>query len=497
MRTRAGLTPLAMIEIAPTAPTPIYRQVYASLRAAILGGRLAPGATLPSTRTLSEALRISRTTVVAAFEQLIAEGYVEGRAGAGSFVARALPDDLLRPAPDPATRTRPRTVGRALSQRGQLLAATPVLTARDEGRPIAFRPGIPALDDFPFALWARLVARRYRHPPRELLAYGDPAGYRPLREAIAGYLRESRGVRCQPEQVLVTTGTQQAVDLIARILLDPGDAVWVEDPGYLAARGALRSAGATLAPVPVDEQGLDVVAGIARRPDAKMVYVTPSHQYPLGVTMSLQRRLALLEWAARADAWVLEDDYDSEFRYAGRPLAALQGLDTDGRVIYLGTFSKVMFPSLCLAYLVVPEDLIEPFTTSRALINRHLPSLEQAAVADFIVDGHFLRHIRRMRTLYAERQAALVAAARDELAGLLTVAPGEAGLHLVGWLNSGGDDRQAARRAGSHGVEAPALSPFCIEPPARPGLLLGYAAIPPPAIVAGARRLALALRSAQ
>jgi GntR family transcriptional regulator/MocR family aminotransferase len=493
MRVRPALLPAASLTLDPHAPTPVYRQIYAGLREAILHGRLGPGAALPSTRAYAAELGLSRTTVVTAFEQLLAEGYVQGRAGAGTYVAGALPDDLLRPAGDRAEGSAPGRNGRGLSKRGALLAATPVAAARDEGRPGAFRPGIPALDAFPFELWARLVARRYRRPPRELLSYGDPAGYRPLREAIAAYLGESRAVRCRPEQVLVVTGTQQAIDLTARVLLDPGDTVWVEDPGYIAGRGSLRGAGAEVAPVPVDEQGLDIAAGIAAAPHARMVYVTPSHQYPLGVTMSLARRLALLEWAGRADAWVLEDDYDSEYRYAGRPLAALQGLDADGRVIYLGTFSKVLFPSLCLAYLVVPADLVDAFVAARMLVNRHSPSLEQAALTDFIVEGHFMRHIRRMRGLYAERQAALVDAAARELAGLIEVAPREAGLHLVGWLPAGADDRAASRAAAAHGVEAPPLTPFSVRPAPRPGLLLGYAAVNEAEIRVGAQRLALAL----
>jgi GntR family transcriptional regulator/MocR family aminotransferase len=497
MRTRRAVAAATSLTLDPASPAPIYRQIYSGVRAAILQGRLAPGAALPSTRAFAAELGVSRTTVVAAFEQLLAEGYVQGRAGAGTYVAQTLPDDLLRPAADRPARHAAGGDGRGLSRRGALLAATPVAAARDEGRPVAFRPGLPALDAFPFALWARLVARRYRRPPAELLSYGDPAGYRPLREAIAGYLGESRAVRCRPEQVLVVTGAQQAIDLTARVLLDPGDAVWVEDPGYIAGRGSLRGAGAELVPVPVDAQGLDVAAGVAAAPAARMVYVTPSHQYPLGVTMSLPRRLALLEWASRASAWVLEDDYDSEYRYAGRPLAALQGLDSEGRVIYLGTFSKVLFPSLCLAYLVVPADLVDAFVAARMLVNRHSPSLEQAALTDFIVEGHFMRHIRRMRAFYAERQAALVAAAERELAGLLAVTPSEAGLHLVGWLPDGADDRAAARAAAAHGVEAPPLTPFGIRPVPRPGLLLGYAAVDEAAIRTGARRLAGALRASQ
>jgi GntR family transcriptional regulator/MocR family aminotransferase len=303
-------------------------------------------------------------------------------------------------------------------------------------------------------------------------------------------------VRCEASQVIVVTGAQQAVDLAARILLDPGDTAWVEDPGYQGARGALIAAGIRLAPVPVDAEGLDVRRGARSAPGARLVYVTPSHQYPLGVTMSLNRRLALLEWASASGAWILEDDYDSEYRYAGRPLAALQGLDTAGRVIYAGTFSKVLFPALRLGYLVVPPELVDAFIAARALADRHSPSVTQAALADFIDGGHFARHVRRTRALYAERQAALVHAARRTLGGLLEVAPAEAGMHLMGWLRAGVDDRAAARAALTRAVDVPPLSAYRARPTRpsdRGGLMLGYAAYAPREIDEACGRLALAL----
>jgi GntR family transcriptional regulator/MocR family aminotransferase len=318
-----------------------------------------------------------------------------------------------------------------------------------------------------------------------------------LRETIAAHLGEARAVRCEASQVIVVTGAQQAVDLAARVLLDPGDTAWVEDPGYQGARGALVAAGIRLAPVPVDREGLDVRRGAREGPGARLVYVTPSHQYPLGVTMSLNRRLALLEWASASGAWILEDDYDSEYRYAGRPLAALQGLDTAGRVIYAGTFSKVLFPALRLGYLVVPPDLVDAFVAARALADRHSPSVTQAALADFIDGGHFARHVRRTRALYAERQAALVRAARRSLGGVLEVAPAEAGMHLMGWLVAGLDDRAAARAALTRNVDAPPLSGFRVRPARRGergGLVLGYAAYTPREIDDACGRLAAALR---
>jgi GntR family transcriptional regulator/MocR family aminotransferase len=329
---------------------------------------------------------------------------------------------------------------------------------------------------------------------RHLLDYGDPLGFMPLREAIATYLREARAVRCEAGQVMVVSGSQHGLDLATRLLLDPGDRVWLEDPGYLGARGALMAAGARLVPVPVDGEGLEVARGIRVAPDARLAYVTPSHQYPLGVTMSLARRLALLEWARARRAWIVEDDYDSEYRYTGRPLASLQGLDRHGRVIYVGTFSKVLFPALRLGYVVVPPALVDAFAAARGLVDRHPPSVTQAVLAEFIAEGSFARHVRRMRMRYAEQQAALVEAARHKLDGVLEVSPAEAGMHLVGWLPSGADDRAASGTAQQVGVEAPALSTFRLRRSGRCGLLLGYAAWAPSELRAAVDTLAAALR---
>jgi GntR family transcriptional regulator/MocR family aminotransferase len=473
--------------------TPLHRQIYNEIRAAVLSGRLAPGARLPSTRALAADLAVSRNTAAGAFDQLLAEGYIEGRRGAGTFVARALPDDLLR-VPRGAPRPRPSRASAILSARGKMLAST-VLTpvAQEDGAPRAFRPGIPALDAFPRELWARMAARIYRNSSAALLSFSDPAGYPPLRRAIAEYLRAARGVRCSAGQVIVTSGSQQALDLAARVLLDAGDTVWVEDPGYLLARGALTAAGIRPVPVPVDAEGLSVTQGERLARHARMAYVSPSHQYPLGVTMSLARRMALLAWASQRNAWIVEDDYGSEFRYAGRPLASLQGLDTLGRVLYIGTFSKVLFPSLRLGYLVAPEGAVEAFAAARALADRYPPVHPQAMVAEFLAEGHFGRHIRRMRTLYAERQAMLLGAARREWGGLLDVSGSDAGMHLVGWLPNGVDDRAVSRRAALAGVTAPALSDYYLGTAGRPGLLLGYASVNGRKISEGARTLALAM----
>jgi GntR family transcriptional regulator/MocR family aminotransferase len=342
-------------------------------------------------------------------------------------------------------------------------------------------------------LWARLEARHWKLAPDELLNYSDPAGHYPLRESVAAYLQTSRGVVCTPEQVIITTGSQQGLDLAARLLLDPGEAVWVEDPGYLGARGAFLAAGARVVAVGVDREGLDVAAGRRLEPRARLAYVTPSHQYPLGVTLSLRRRLELLEWASEHSAWIVEDDYDSEYRYRGRPLAALQGLDRQGRVIYVGTFSKVMMPGLRLGYLVVPPDLVEAFVAGRALMDRHPPGPVQAVLAEFIREGHFVRHIKRTRLLYAERQEALIQALRRHFGGWLEVEGAEAGLHLAAWLPPGIDDQEASRLAAEQGIEALPLSAYSLCRLPRGGLMLGYAAFTPAELAEGVAALREAL----
>jgi len=451
----------------PSTSSPLFRQVYDALRQRILDGTLAAGARVP---------------------------YLDGQVGSGTYVPRTLPEDLLVVPSTVRPRPPSRMRRRGLSRRGQLLIRTSASVVRYSGPPRPFRPGVPDLDAFPSAIWAKLVARHLREPPRRLLGYDDPAGYGPLRQAIAAHLAAARAVRCEPEQVLIVTGLQHALDLVARVLLDPGETAWVEDPGYPGGRATLEGSGVVAVPVPVDADGLDVIAGSARWPNARLACVTPSHQYPLGVTLSLPRRLALLDWARRADAWVVEDDYDSEFRYAGRPLAALHGLDRDGRVLYISTCSKALFPALRIGYLVVPIDLVDAFKAALAATHRQTATLAQATLADFFEEGHFLRHVRRMRVQYADRQEALLRAARRELGGLLDVQPCETGMHLVAWLPDGLDDQSASMAAAADGVEAPALSNYRIERCDRGGLLLGYAAFEPREIRDGIRRLGSALR---
>jgi GntR family transcriptional regulator/MocR family aminotransferase len=478
------------VELDPALKLPLFRQLYGGIRDAVLGGRLPAGARLPPSRGLAAELGVSRNTVTLAYDQLVAEGYLQGRPRSGMQVAAT-----LRPQRDP---TPVRSAGPStyqpprVSARGLAIASAPMPGLASAGKPPSpFRPGVPAIDLFPLRLWSRLVQRRLRRPPA--LGYGEPAGYAPFRAAIAEYVSAARGARCVADQVIVVNGSQQGLDLAARVLLDSGDEAWMEDPGYPGARAALLAAGATLVPVPVDDEGLRVAEGERAAPRARMAYVSPSHQFPLGATMSASRRLELLRWAAQAGAWILEDDYDSEFRYNTRPLPSLQGMDQDGRVVYIGTFSKTLVPALRLGYLIVPPGTADAFRAVRAACDRHSPVLDQAVLADFMTEGHFARHVRRMRSLYAERQGVLVDAIQRQLGNRLEVRPTGAGMHLVGWLEEGSDDAAVSNRLWEAGIEAPPLSRYALLQPARAGLLLGWAGYTPEAIERSVERLAGAL----
>lgn len=477
----------------------LYQQLYEGLRQAVLSGRLGVGMRLPSTRELAAVLHVSRNTVLSAFEQLVAEGYLESRVGDGTYVSTALPDELglvgkqeRHNSTAKAKRSAPR-----FSQRYQLITAAPMGGSTDEHAPRAFRTGIPALDVFPTKVWSHLVAQQWRKVTPALLTYGDACGYGPLRQAIAAYLGAARGVRCTADQVLITAGSQHALDLVAQTLLDPGDPVWIEDPGYRGARAALLGVGAHLVPIPVDEEGLCVAVGVAHQPVARLAYVTPSHQYPTGATLSITRRLALLDWARQHGGWILEDDYDSEYRYRGRPLAALQGLDQADRVLYSGTFSKVLFPGLRLGYLVTPPALTAAFARTLQLAHRYLSVFDQAVLANFILDGHFARHIRRTRALYAERQQTLVAALQQQLGDDVTVGCAEAGLHLVAWCKTAVDDQQIAKAALRQGIEVAPISAYSMLTPARSGLVLGYGMLNQDEIRAGVRKLETVFKAIQ
>jgi GntR family transcriptional regulator/MocR family aminotransferase len=495
----------SIIPLRTSTRIPIRHQLYEGLRGAIQAGQLAGGVQLPSTRALARELEISRSTVLNAYQRLLLEGYVEGRHGAGTYIARNAPSDFLAstaPSGLPPRGWQYSDLPSPLATHDRACARPPALagaaTGPDKLSPVlshtAFPVGQPALDAFPLRHWERLMARRLRQSWQDLSGYQPSAGYQPLREAIAAYVGMARGVRCLPKQVLVVAGSQQGLDLTARVLLHAGDAVWMEEPGYDGARAAFCSAGARLLPVPVDEHGMNVDYGIQHYPEARLAYVTPSHQFPLGATLGLERRLALLEWARARQAWVVEDDYDGEFRYAGRPVAALQGLDTAGRVIYLGTFSKVLFPSLRLGYMVVPADLVDLLVEARTNSDAHSPGLEQAVLADFIAEGHFTRHIRRMRQLYAHRQARFREALNVELPTSLEPLPDSAGMHLVIQLPDGVNDLDVMDRVRAAGVRVNCLSQFSLRPPRNGGLVLGYAAANEPEMRDGVRKLAAVLR---
>lgn len=483
------------------ASSPLYRQLYERLRAKILEGQLEAGARLPSTRVLASELGVSRNTTALAYEQLLLEGYIESRVGDGTRVARLQPEQHL-PVPsntDDLNATASSETPDVFAKRTQVLIRLSYPGELDAGQTGAdtslFSVGLPDVAHFPYETWARLVARHARHSLQAVSLYQDAQGYAPLREAIAAHIGIRRGVHCSPEQIILTAGAQGAFDLVARVLLNPGDPVWVEDPGYLGVRGSLLAAGARLVAVPIDEEGIDVDTGQQFRRDVRMAVVTPSHQFPTGVTMSLNRRLALLEWSKEARAWIIEDDYDSEYRFSGRPLEALQGLDNGGRVIYIGTFSKVLFPSLRLGYLVVPPELLKGFLTARRFIDVHLPLLEQMALADFIAEGHFTRHLRKMRQLYWERRNALIDALTQELGDMLDVTIPEAGIHLAAWLSSYTSARAVTQQAAAHGLYIQRISQFSLRSHQRDGLLLGFASNPSEEIRAGVKTLAQILRA--
>ncbi|MCV2356858.1 PLP-dependent aminotransferase family protein [Paucibacter sp. B2R-40] len=457
-------------------------QLCASLRQAMHKGELRQAERLPASRVLAKDLNLSRVTVEAAYAQLEAEGYLRRSVGQGSFVAFNGFTSEQRQAKLAVAAPL------SLSERGQRIVAGG--SCEDPQLPLPFAAGSPDLRAFPVQRWRQLQARRLNGPQgHQLLGYGDPQGRAELREAIAGYLRQSRGLRCDAEQVLVLTSSQQALQLLASLLLDEGDRVWMEEPGYRGAATAFAAAGALLQPVPVDQQGLQPPG---EGPSPKLIYLTPSHQYPSGVALSLQRRLQLLDLAKRAGCWLIEDDYDSEFHYDGRPMPALQGMQAEqepGRVLYLGTFSKALFPSLRLAYMVVPRELIAPLRVARSVQDGHSAQLAQAVTADFISQGHFAAHLRLMRQLYRQRRELLLNELQSKVGGWLRPQPSVGGLQITALLPPG-EELRLTQRAARLGLLTPVLSGLYLGPLKQDGWLLGFAALTPAEIQAAVKQLA-------
>jgi GntR family transcriptional regulator / MocR family aminotransferase len=463
-----------------------FHWVRNSLRAEILRGRVSPGSRLPPSRDFARQYGLSRGTILAALDELRAEGYLESRKGSGTYVSKTLPEHLLQfedAAEEQANSTTQK--GQTLSDYGKRVEPF-TLYVKAESR--AFRTGLPALDLFPTTLWAQVSARRLRSASTRSLLGCEAQGYLPLRQAVAQYAHTSRGVNCTAEQIVIVSGIQEGLDLTARLLVNAGEKVLTEDPGYQGAHVIFRAAGARVVSARLDEQGAAPKESDLR--GCKLFYVTPGHQFPMGMTMSLQRRLQLLVWAKKYDTAIFEDDYDSEFRFAGRPLPAMQGLDRGGKVIFCGSFNKVMFPSLRMGYLVLPPGLVEVFARTKAMTTRHHPLLDQAVLCDFIEQGHLGRHLRRMRKTYEERLGILLECSRQCLSEFMEVAPIEAGLQTIGVFRRDISAEVVAQRADKEGVDVVPLSRFCHTAKVPEGLQIGFASVQEKEIPVGVMKLA-------
>jgi GntR family transcriptional regulator/MocR family aminotransferase len=480
---------LPIFSIDRSSGSPLHKQIYQGYREAILRGDLRPGDQISSSREFAVELRISRFPVLNGYAQLLAEGYLESRIGAGTFVSSSLPEQLMSVSQidghAPPSPSGPRPVARRSS-----LYPPFSFTARMRGWG-AFGVHQPALDHFPFQIWSSLVSRHSRNPLASAIHPVDPRGSERFRKAIGNYLRTARGVKCHPDQIMVVSGSQQALDITSRVLLDPGNPIWVEEPGYALQRNVLTAAGCRLIPVPVDREGMDVSAAIKRSPKARAAFVTPSHQYPLGSTMSASRRIQLLNWAQQAGAWVVEDDYDSEYRYESLPVPSMHGLDLNSRVVYIGTFSKVLFPSLRLGYMVLPPDLVDRFVAVRFAMDIYPPYLFQEVLADFIEEGHFTRHLRKTRQVYKERRSALIESLAAEFPSDsgFEVHGAEAGMHLAMTLPEPFRDVEIAAKAAKERLWLWPLSPSYLTEKPRQGFILGFGSTPPDRIPRAVRTL--------
>ncbi|OTA18476.1 GntR family transcriptional regulator [Xenorhabdus vietnamensis] len=467
----------------------IKDQVYHAIREAILYGHLCASVKVPSSRALAEMMSISRNSVLSAFERLIDEGYLVTRQGSGTFVSPIIPDELTQTKSKKKIKAYEITVKDNINPNIKNVEPLWKKSRPDiTGRRI-FSVGVGCVDLFPHELWGRLLGRVWRQSKKELAQFNDPAGYQALKDILCHYVRSTRGLYCHAEQIIIVNGTQQAINLTARVLLRENDEVWLDDPGYDGALGILTSVGAKVRSVIADENGMDISYGIKHWPNAKLVFTAPSHQFPLGSTLSLSRRLTLLEWAAKHQVWIFEDDYNSEFRYFSKPIQALQGLDQQQRVIYAGSFSKMMYPGFRLGFLVVPEQLIEPFKLMKYYTDSHSGYLEQATLAQFISEGHYTRHVRRIRKICYERREVLINAIKKYLPHIFKVQPADSGIHMVCWLLNGLKENEVIEKCHQIGLNVQPLSRYCMKPYEREAVLLGYAAHTPTEIEENIKRL--------
>ena len=473
----------------------IKESVYHTIRNAILDGRISAGIKLPSTRALAEMMSISRNSVIAGFDRLIDEGYLYSKQGSGTYVSANIPDELVR-----ASNNAQKTSLCEYSARNLNPIVKPLTDLWNKSRPNTqkqqvFNIGVGCVDQFPHELWGRLLGRVWRKSKQAILNFNHPDGYAPLKKLLVDYVHSTRGVHCSEKQIIIVNGTQQAINLASKVLLKQGDKVWIDDPGYDSARAILTAAGADISAIPSDDEGMDVAYGAKQHGNAKLIYTAPSHQFPLGTTLSLPRRLALLDWAQQNNAWIFEDDYNSEFRFLSKPIQALQGLDNHQRVIYAGTFSKMMYPGFRLGFLVVPEILSDAFTMMKYYSDSHCGYLEQAALTQFIQEGHYARHIRKIRKICHERQTAFCNAINVYLPHIFKVQMADSGIHTVCWVNEGFDTNIILQQCTQLGFGAQPLSRYCIHSTHQNAILFGYAAHTEATIVSHIQLLSEQLKS--
>lgn len=468
-QTRGAL--LSTLKLDPASRIPLYRQLEDAIRQIILNGDITTGQRLPASRQLAQDLEVSRLTVKNVYEQLVAERFLVSRPGAGTYVARIASTELLPTTKRPSSHKSPAL---PLSQRASRIARTNAVVRLGGVKP--FRPGVPALDVFPRATWASAYSKVLRQSNTETLGYGRPGGLLDLKRAIANHVQDHRGVNVEAEQIIITAGAQQAFSLIAFTLLDPGDVVWTEDPGHIAGRDAMRIFGAEVKSVSIDSEGFDLNYATKQHPAARLIFLTPSHQHPLGVTMSLQRRMQIIEYAKNHNSWIVEDDYDSEFRYRGRALPAMQSLDSDGHILYVGSFSKTLFPALRLGYLIPPAFMVDAFSSAQTLLSQNVSPVLQQTLARFIEDGAYNSHIRKMRTLYAKRLETLVQHLQESCDDIFHFKKPDAGMHLIAWLNDAKQsDAEVCESIWKQGVDCLPVSMYCDQKKLDPGIMLGFA----------------------